>query len=121
MRGSEEVLDALRRLPAAILNGIAEELGAPIEAVAEDARSGAAVDTGYMRDHIRSEVTREDDAVVAKVVSEADYSGFVELGTSKMAAQPFMLPAAYANAGRVGEAVATGARKGMEAVANGTA
>lgn len=53
------------------------------------AKSYAAVDTGYMRDHIGATV--EGDRV--NMVSEADYSSFVEFGTSRMAAQPFMTPA----------------------------
>lgn len=42
-------------------------------------------DTGFMADHITSDENG--------VKSEADYSGFVEFGTYKMAAQPFIRPA----------------------------
>lgn len=46
-------------------------------------------DTGYMAEHITAQ--KKDN--VAQVVSEADYSVYVEFGTYKMAAQPFMRPA----------------------------
>lgn len=47
-------------------------------------------DTGYMAEHIHAEQTADGDAAV---ISEAPYSGYVEFGTYKMAAQPFMRPA----------------------------
>jgi HK97 gp10 family phage protein len=121
VKGSAKLLGALRRLPGAMLDGIAAELEGALPHVVEDAQAGAAVDTGYMRDHIYSEVVREEGAVVGKAVSEADYSVFVELGTYKVAAQPFLLPAAIANEARIAEAVGRGARRGAEGVANGTA
>lgn len=49
------------------------------------AKAGAAVDTGFMRDHI--------EKTASAVVSRAGYSRYVEYGTYKMAAQPFMRPA----------------------------
>ena len=52
----------------------------------------AAVDTGFMRDHIEYRV----DGRKFHIVSQAGYSAFVEFGTSKMAAQPFMIPSVEA-------------------------
>lgn len=48
------------------------------------------VRTGYLRSSIRAEV----DANEARLVAEAPYAGYVEYGTSKMAARPYMRPAA---------------------------
>lgn len=56
-----------------------------VKDIAALARKYAAVDTGYMRDHITEDGTA--------VRSEAYYSGFVEWGTRFMAAQPFLRPA----------------------------
>lgn len=58
--------------------------------IAKRARDLAPVDTGYMRDHIHAHGTGPKSA---QVISEAPYSVYVEYGTSKMAAQPFMRPA----------------------------
>ena len=53
--------------------------------IAKRASQIAPRDTGFMADHI----TGDENGVH----SEADYSGFVEFGTYKMAAQPFIRPA----------------------------
>lgn len=60
----------------------------PMEAarlIAKRAQEIAPVRTGYLRDHI--------EAKEGQVVSEADYSQFVEFGTVHMEAQPFLRPA----------------------------
>lgn len=54
------------------------------------AKAFAPVDTGYMRDHI--------EKTKSGVVSRAPYSSYVEYGTYKMRAQPFMRPALSAAA-----------------------
>ena len=53
------------------------------------AKARAAVDTGAMRDSIE----RALSGGWFSVISLAEYSSFVEFGTTKMAAQPFMQPA----------------------------
>lgn len=58
--------------------------------VAKRARDYAAVDTGYMREHTHARKTGENSA---SVEATAPYSGYVEFGTYKMAAQPFIRPA----------------------------
>lgn len=47
------------------------------------------VDTGELHDSIHSEVSSEGMFVVA----DTDYAAYVEQGTSKMAAQPYLRPA----------------------------
>lgn len=75
----------IARLPAG--QEAISDLGA--DAVVEGAKARAAVDTGYMRDHIEKRAFGSERVVI----SEAPYSGFVEYGTRNMAAQPFMRPA----------------------------
>lgn len=58
--------------------------------VAEEARSLAPVDTGRLRGSI--DVVRDGNNHV--VVTDAPYAGFVEFGTSRQPAQPFLGPAA---------------------------
>lgn len=58
------------------------------------AKADAAVDTGFMRNSITTEIETNNSRVYgATVTAGADYSAFVEFGTSRMAPQPFMGPA----------------------------
>ena len=60
--------------------------------IKDEAYLRAAVDTGEMRDSI----TRYVYGKIFRVIAEAPHSAFVEWGTRRMAAQPFMTPAAEA-------------------------
>lgn len=58
------------------------------------AQSNAPVRTGFLKSNIHVEpVEKKTDQVIGTVKSDADYSSFVENGTFKMAAEPFMRPA----------------------------
>lgn len=59
--------------------------------IKSSARSFAAVDSGNMKDQIHTRATGE---LSSEVTADAEYSYWVENGTSTMAAQPFMRPAA---------------------------
>ena len=60
---------------------------------ATEARRLAAVDTGHMRSVVTSTVTAGGaDTWVGEWGDEADYARYVEYGTSKMRAQPFIGP-----------------------------
>jgi HK97 gp10 family phage protein len=66
-----------------------ELLARAAQSHASIARQLAPVDTGYLRNHIAvSESTRGFE-----VVSAAEYSTYVELGTVNSPAQPFFYPA----------------------------
>lgn len=54
------------------------------------AQQSAPVDTGNLRGSIRAEAV---SPIEYRVVASAEYSVYVELGTHKMAAQPFLDPA----------------------------
>lgn len=105
--------DAIRALHDGLVKAVAQ--------VARDVRDAAqehaAVDTGYMRDHIYAvtsegsdyqggalslpEVEKPGSDLEGVAASEATYSIYVELGTSRMAAQPFMTPAAESVRGKL--------------------
>lgn len=53
----------------------------------------APVDTGNLRRNINTSVKESSDSISAEVASNAEYSIYVEYGTSKQQAQPFMNPA----------------------------
>lgn len=59
--------------------------------IAEDASSNAPVDTGRLSRSMEVEA----DGDTATITARTPYSAYVELGTSRSAAQPFLKPAAY--------------------------
>lgn len=64
--------------------------------VLADAEHSAAVDTGELLESLMLE--RDDEAKEYRVgSSDVEHSVFVELGTRKMAAQPYLRPALYKN------------------------
>ena len=61
------------------------------DTIAAEARSRAPKDTGYLAGSISSRSL--ESGKTAEVFVEADYAAYVEFGTWKMAAQPFLSPA----------------------------
>lgn len=98
--GAESISAAAERiqaaLPAALLAGA--------EAVAESARGMCPVDTGRLRGSIGA--SQSGDGAVA--YAGEDYAVYVEFGTYKTAAQPFLMPALSAAEGAVMSAVTGG-------------
>jgi HK97 gp10 family phage protein len=62
-------------------------------AVERGAKMRAPVDTGNLRSSINTTLSVSGDTVSAEVGAEANYAAYVELGTWKMAPQPFLGPA----------------------------
>ncbi|HEX6686688.1 MAG TPA: HK97-gp10 family putative phage morphogenesis protein [Candidatus Limnocylindrales bacterium] len=62
-------------------------------AVERGAKLRAAVDTGNLRNSINTSLLFRGDLVSAEIGPEADYGIYVELGTARMAPQPFLGPA----------------------------
>ena len=54
------------------------------------------VDTGRLRSSITSQIERDGATIVGVVGTDVEYASFVEFGTQRMEAQPFLVPAAYA-------------------------
>ena len=63
-----------------------------------DATLRAAVDTGNLRSSITHKVVSDEEAHIG---TNVDYAPYVERGTSKMAAQPFLRPALDNNKSRI--------------------
>lgn len=57
-----------------------------------------AVDTGRLRASIANELGRDGRGLFARIGTNVDYAPHLELGTSKMAARPFLRPALAAEA-----------------------
>ena len=84
---------AWNRLPE-IAAGVGPKIEKAVRAAAfatqSVAQQMAPVDTGNLRGSIRAEPL---SAIEYRVVASAEYAVYVELGTSKMAAQPYLDPA----------------------------
>ena len=98
------------RIPALIASVEATSRSAPkrvADKIAVDARARAPVATGYLRSSIKSVSTAAGKS--ADVRADASYAAFVEYGTYKMAAQPFLYPAFQAHADELSMALGAAA------------
>lgn len=57
------------------------------------AKRAAPVDTGRLRSSITNELGAEGSDLVARIGTDVEYAAFVELGTSRAPAQPYLRPA----------------------------
>ncbi len=85
-----------------LANGIEEIIGAGARQVCENAKTLCPVDTGALRDSISVECGETG----ADIVAGTDYAAYVEFGTSKMAPQPYLVPALIESGSSVLEAMA---------------
>ncbi len=90
--GNRVILDNLDKLSAVIQEAVHAKMEDAATVGLQVAENLAAVDTGFMKSRLDVEVT--DTQII--LTDDADYAVFVELGTSKMAAQPFLVPGAIA-------------------------
>lgn len=92
IKGATEFSNALKAIATSIKNqAISDALQEAGNQVVQQAQSRAPVLTGFLRDNIKITESTNEHVVVT---SEAEYSIYVEEGTYKMVARPFMLPAA---------------------------
>lgn len=92
------------------LEPVASKVVAKVAAnVASLAAKSAPVDTGALRSSISAEV----NGLSASVRPGVNYAHYVELGTSKMGAQPYLFPALDANATPFTTALAAAVTKVM--------
>jgi HK97 gp10 family phage protein len=88
-----------------MLDGINSDLSAAMQAagelVAESARGSCPVDTGALR----ASITATSSANEAEISAGASYAGYVEFGTCKMAARPFLVPALMNKKAAIAEAI----------------
>lgn len=91
----QKALNRIERYSAEAQKQVKLEIQKSVYQIASEARKAAPVDTGGLR----SSITGSSNAkagFVGTVKATAEYAAFVEFGTSKMPAQPFLFPAAEA-------------------------
>jgi HK97 gp10 family phage protein len=95
------------------IQGMEQAVSLALEAsallVEGQAKALAPVDTGNLRNSITHEVEGQE----AKVGTNVEYAPFVELGTSKQAAQPYLNPALEQNKGNIKRIFADAIKKGV--------
>ena len=87
--GLDVILKRLDQKPARVQQAVSTVIARYALLIEASAKKAAPVDTGNLRASIRTEL----EALSAVIISGADYSAYVEFGTSRMRAQPFMFPA----------------------------
>ena len=103
----ERALEALRDgLPGACAAGLAQG----VSAMADGARRLCPVDTGDLKASISARSEPIAGGAEGEGAAGAAHAVYVELGTSRMAARPFLLPACRAERGALLAAVARAVR-----------
>lgn len=91
VRGRPGFRAGLRRVARGARAGASAASRESAERIAETMRRLVPIDTGELYDSIGVE---EVDALTWQAVATAEHAAYVELGTARAAAQPFMVPAA---------------------------
>ena len=97
IKGLDSLMAKLNAMGGDVLEALAESVATTGIIAQADARAMAPVDTGELKLSISSDIEFSDTKVEAVVFTNAPHAIFQEFGTYKMAAQPYMKPAADAS------------------------
>jgi len=120
IKGLEDVMSELRKAEPEAKRAVANVLREKARAIKEDAKKRCPKDTGALSESIRYTVSRRTltAAVHAggKKVRDIDtyYAHFVEYGTKKMNARPFLIPAGRAHEDETLDALTDALQKVLE-------
>ncbi len=93
-----DIIRLMQSLPAEIFQRVQQVLQNGAFRLAEQARELAPVRTGHLMASIRPDIGDRAESEEAfepvQVIADTPYASFVEFGTSRMEAQPFLGPAA---------------------------
>ncbi len=104
IRGLEQFQRQLRRLSESMRGQVVQDaLMAGGYIIEGYAKTEVPVDTGFLRSSIQTARGPDDTVVVS---AEAEYAAYVEYGTSRMAARPYMRPAAEEHMPEIEQAIA---------------
>ena len=106
--GLEKLLRQLTNLNDNIEQGIEQGIAKGALRVEADAKENTPVDTGKLRASIQTSL----EPTRAEVGTNVEYAPYVEMGTSKMAAQPFLYPALAADKQKILQDVKDAIKKG---------
>lgn len=105
VKGAEEVINKIQKFNDIAYSELGQKMYEVVDDFITDAKYFAPIDTGYLRDHITGRIISKARGVViiGRIRSSASYSIYNEFGTSKMEANPFMMPAFNKNKFRMYE------------------
>lgn len=101
INGAENAIGILDELQESINEGITRGVSEAGEIVVTEAKANCPVDTGNLRASINKQVSGN----TCTVGTNCEYAGYVEFGTYKMAAQPYLVPALLNNVDAIVSAV----------------
>lgn len=90
-------------------NNFADIIGQGAETVCESAKSFCPVDTGRLKSSINVQLSGNSAVISADV----EYASYVEFGTSKMSAKPYLVPALLSNKQDILSAIAEMIKGGL--------
>lgn len=96
--------DAKQQAHDAIFAGIRDVFELDIK---PEAQQNTPVLTGNNRRSIDTEVTQTEQGTVAQLFTQSGYGGYIETGTHKMKAQPYLWPAVVKFIGKIQALVGT--------------
>lgn len=93
-----DISDVMERLNSiGDVGKVATSLQSTVPQIERDAKLVCPVDTGNLRSSITTSVESDGSNVTATVGTNVEYAPFVEYGTKKMSAKPFLIPAFESN------------------------
>ena len=93
----DQLIDKLDSFERAMGNRAESAMQEATLRIQADAQRKVPVDTGRLRSSIGQEVRSGRGSVTGIVGSNVEYAPFIELGTSRMGAQPYLRPALEEN------------------------
>ena len=97
IKGLDSLMRKLDRMGGNVLDALEKATKQTALAAQADARDNAPVDTGNLKQSISTEHERSTEAATSTVYTNVEYALYQEMGTVKMAAHPFLMPALNAN------------------------
>ena len=99
IKGLDSLMAKLNAMGGNVLDALGKAVEHTTQVAISDAEANVAVDTGMLKQSIvhGSDVVYNTDSVTGIVGTSAYYAIYQEMGTVKMAAHPFLMPALNAN------------------------
>lgn len=112
INGGKELAEKFKKISKDVENELEQALMTGGLRVERDAKIKVPVDTGRLRSSIATRLTAEGDSRYVEVGTNVKYAPYVEYGTSKQPAQPFLYPAFAENKQKIFNDIAKAFKKG---------
>lgn len=94
-----DLIDNLKTIGDEVVDAVFSEIEATALEIETEAKLNCPVDTGNLRASIKAIMDRK--AFAAGVFTPVEYAPYVEFGTSRQQAHPYLYPAYFAGIGRL--------------------